>query len=63
MLCVCLHPIKITVYLTLFALSVVVNKYAEYPITTILHCLKKQDTKLLPITTPNVNRFSKFFHL
>jgi len=26
-------------------------------------CLnKKQDTKLLPITSPNVNRFSKFFH-
>ena len=23
---------------------------------------KKQDTKLLPITSPNVNRFSKFFH-
>jgi len=28
-----------------------------------LHCVsKKQDTKLLPITSPNVNRFSKFFH-
>jgi len=26
-------------------------------------CLKKkQDTKLLPITSPDVNRFSKFFH-
>jgi len=24
--------------------------------------LKKQDTKLLPITSPSVNRFSKFFH-
>jgi len=23
---------------------------------------KKQDTKLLPITSPNFNRFSKFFH-
>jgi len=23
---------------------------------------KKQDTKLLPITSPDVNRFSKFFH-
>ena len=23
---------------------------------------KKQDTKLLLITSPNVNRFSKFFH-
>ena len=23
---------------------------------------KKQDTKLLPITSANVNRFSKFFH-
>ena len=29
----------------------------------LLHCVsKKQDTKLLPITSPNVNRFSKFFH-
>jgi len=28
-----------------------------------LHCVsKKQDTKLLPITSPNVNRFSKFYH-
>jgi len=25
-------------------------------------CLKKQDTKLLPITSPNFNLFSKFFH-
>jgi len=24
--------------------------------------VKKQDTKYLPITSPNVNRFSKFFH-
>jgi len=23
---------------------------------------KKQDIKLLPITTPNINRFSNFFH-
>ena len=23
---------------------------------------KKPDTKLLPVTSPNVNRFSKFFH-
>jgi len=23
---------------------------------------KKQDTKLLPITLPNIGRFSKFFH-
>jgi len=23
---------------------------------------KKQDTKLLPITSPNVNQFSNFFH-
>jgi len=34
---------------------------------TVLHnvytlCLEKQDIKLLPITSPNVNRFSKFFH-
>ena len=27
-----------------------------------IHCeSKKQDTKLLPITSPNINRFSKFF--
>ena len=32
-------------------------------LTTLTLCLKKkQDTKLLPITSPNVNRFSKFFH-
>jgi len=29
---------------------------------TTLCLRKKQDTKLLPITSPNVNRFSKFFH-
>jgi len=28
-----------------------------------LHCeSKKQDTKLLPMTSPNINRFSNFFH-
>ena len=32
-------------------------------ITKYTLCLKKkQDTKLLPITSRNVNRFSKFFH-
>jgi len=32
--------------------------------TTLLYTVsqKKQDTKLLPITSPNVNRFSKLFH-
>jgi len=30
--------------------------------TVILCVSKKQDTKLLPISFPNVNRFSKFFH-
>ena len=32
--------------------------------TMLIHTLwaKKQDTKLLPITSPNINRFSKFFH-
>ena len=29
--------------------------------TSTLCLRKKQDTKLLPITSPNVNRFSKFF--
>ena len=28
----------------------------------ILRVRKKQDTKLLPVTFPNVNRFSTFFH-
>ena len=28
-----------------------------------IHCeSKKQDTKLLPITLPNIGRFTKFFH-
>ena len=35
--------------------------YFIFCISTL--CLrKKQDTKLLPITSRNVNRFSKFFH-
>ena len=29
----------------------------RYPVSQ-----KKQDTKLLPITLPNIGRFSKFFH-
>ena len=29
--------------------------------TAYVHCVSKKDTKLLPITSPNVNRFSKFF--
>ena len=29
---------------------------------TTLWVKKKQDTKLLPITSPKINRFSKFFH-
>ena len=32
-------------------------------LNSILHReSKKQDTKLLPITSPNINRFSKFYH-
>ena len=34
----------------------------NYDSKTTLCLKKKQDTKLLPITSPNVNRFSKFFH-
>jgi len=34
----------------------------RFKVTTIHRESKKQDTKLLPITSPNVNRFSKFFH-
>ena len=35
----------------------------DQPLLFDLHCVsKKQDTKLLPITSPNINRFSKFFH-
>ena len=30
-------------------------------ITTVRRESKKQDTKLLPITSPNINRFSQFF--
>jgi len=36
-----------------------ISRHLEF----IIHCVsKKQDTKLLPITSLNVNRFSKFFH-
>ena len=38
---------------------------SEFSVNKDLYTLclrKKQDTKLLPITSPNVNRFSKFFH-
>jgi len=44
------------------------NYYAQSPpLLFILQRIytvsqKKQDTKLLPITSANVNRFSKFFH-
>jgi len=33
----------------------------NWPTWTTLWVRKKQDTKLLPITSPNVNRFSEFF--
>jgi len=37
------------------------NDKLQCSVTTL--CLrKKQDTKLLPITSRNVNRFSNFFH-
>ena len=35
---------------------------ACYNFGTTLCLRKKQDTELLPITSPNVNQFSKFFH-
>ena len=41
-----------------------VAQHVADKVTIILYTVsqKKQDTKLLPITSPNVNRFSKFFH-
>ena len=42
---------------TVRAVSVITG-YVNYTVSQ-----KKQDTKLLPIlTSPNINRFSKFFH-
>jgi len=38
------------------------QKNWQWCVATTLCLKKKQDTKLLPITSPNVNRFSKFFH-
>ena len=39
------------------------RKRAVKRVCVYIHCVsKKQDTKLLPITSPDVNRFSKFFH-
>jgi len=38
-------------------LSHVENDFERYTLSQ-----KKQDTKLLPVTFPNVNRFSNFFH-
>ena len=39
------------------------ENYSSFFLTIIIYTVsqKKQDTKLLPITSPNVNRFSKFF--
>ena len=40
-----------------------INQLKTHLSVPALHCVsKKQDTKLLSITSPNVNRFSKFFH-
>jgi len=40
-----------------------VKKWSSDLEWSFVHCVsKKQDTKLLPITSLNVNRFSKFFH-
>ena len=36
---------------------------SRLPISVLYRESKKQDTKLLPITSPNVNRFSKFLTL
>jgi len=35
----------------------VAHTYQMYPVSP-----KEQDALLLPLTSPNVNRFSKFFH-
>jgi len=48
-------------------ISVVISSPDPTPLCWLLDirttlCLKKTDTKLWAITSPNVNRFSKFFH-
>ena len=48
------HELLYCVYLLYFTFTSIVLLYTVSQ--------KKQDTKLLPITSPNVNRFSKFFH-
>ena len=46
---------RVRFVLTIFGASL-------YKFVCTLCLRKKQDTKLLPITSPNGNRFSKFFH-
>jgi len=44
-------------------LAGVQEELTAVPQTSYLHCeSKKQDTQVLPITSPNIDRFSKFFH-
>ena len=40
----------------------IISVYNMKPNNNYTVSQKKQDTKLLPITSPNVNRFSKFFY-
>ena len=40
-----------------FVLSILCFAFLLYTVSQ-----KKQDSNILPITSPNVNRFSKFFH-
>jgi len=53
-----------TTAITALSLSLLTAGWLEpgCPPSSTLCLKKKQDTKLLPITSPNVNRFSKFFH-
>jgi len=56
---------KLQLLVSIVDTQFLVHNMTEYLIyvAAITLCLrKKQDTKLLPITSPNVNRFSKFFH-
>jgi len=62
------HDLCCTVVCKGWAKGVRDKKASDYSVSILMNyrytlCLrKKQDTKLLPITSPNVNRFSKFFH-
>ena len=57
--CVCLFPFAKFFSFLFMCATAYVGEIKLYIYTV---SQKKQDTKLLPITSPNVNRFSKLFH-